>query len=128
MEALAELPRVELMMKKVLELDEWFYYGGAHIFMGIWFASLPKNAGGDLAKAQRHFQMALQIGQGKFLMTYVYYANHYARQTLDKNLFTSTLQKVLDAPSDILPELTLLNAVAKKKAAELLSRKEEYFD
>ncbi|MCX5806658.1 MAG: TRAP transporter TatT component family protein [Proteobacteria bacterium] len=128
MEALAELPRVELMMKKVLELDEGFYYGGPHIFMGIWFASWPKDAGGDLKKAQKHFQKALQIGQGKFLMTYVYYANFYARQILDKDLFVSTLQKVLDAPVDILPEITLLNAVARKKAEDLLHHKEEIFE
>lgn len=128
MEALAELPRVELMMKKVLELDEGFYYGGPHIFMGIWFASWPRDAGGDLKKAQKHFQRALEMGQGKFLMTYVYYANFYARQALDKDLFVSTLQKVLDTPVDISPEITLLNAVARKKAADLLNRKEEIFE
>ncbi len=128
MEALAELPRVELMMKKVLELDEGFYYGGPHIFMGIWFASWPKNAGGDLNKAQKHFQRALEAGQGKFLMTHVYYANFYARQALDKDLFVSILQKVLSAPVDILPEVTLLNVVARKKAVDLLNHKEEIFE
>jgi tetratricopeptide (TPR) repeat protein len=128
MEAMAELPRVELMMKKVLELDEGFYYGGPHIFMGIWFASWPKEAGGDLKKAQKHFQRALEMGQGKFLMTYVYYADFYARKAIDKDLFVSTLQKVLDTPVDIAPEVTLLNAVAKKKAEDLLNHKEEIFE
>jgi hypothetical protein len=128
MEALAELPRVELMMKKVLELDETFYYGGPHIFMGIWFASWPRDAGGDLKKAQTHFLKALEIGQGKFLMTYVYYANYYARRALDKELFVSTLKKVLDTPVDIAPQVTLLNAVARKKAAELLDQEKEIFE
>jgi hypothetical protein len=127
-EAVAELPRVESMMQRVLELDEGFYYGGPHLFMGIWFASRPKIAGGDLKKAQRHFSRAIELGQGKFLMAYVYYANTYARQALDKDLFTSTLQTVLKSPADHPPELTLLNTVAKKKAQELLSRVEEYFD
>lgn len=128
MEAMAELPRVELMMKKVLDLDEGFYYGGPHIFMGIWFASWPKDAGGDLKKAQKHFQRALEMGQGKFLMTSVYYADYYARRVPDKDLFVSTLQKVLDAPADISPEITLLNTVARKRAAELLSHKDEIFE
>jgi hypothetical protein len=127
-EALAELPRVEWMMKRVLELDEGFYYGGPHLFMGIWYASKPKIAGGDLKKAQGHFLKALDSGQGKFLMAHVYYANYYARQALDKDLFISTLQKVLEIPIDISSDLTLLNTVAKKKAKELLSRTEEYFD
>jgi hypothetical protein len=128
MEALAELPRVEWMMKRVLEIDEGFYYGGPHLFTGIWFSSKPKIAGGDLKKAQGHFLKALDFGQGKFLMAYVYYANYYARQTLDKDLFISTLEKVLETPADISPDLTLLNMVAKKKARELLSRVEEYFE
>jgi len=127
-EALAELPRVESMMQRVLELDEGFYYGGPHLFMGIWFASRPKIAGGDLKKAQAHFLKAFEFGKGKFLMAYVYYANTYARQTLDRDLYMSTLQTVLKAPADTLPELTLLNTVAKKKAKELLDRIEEYFE
>src|SRR4030043_807447 len=126
MEALAELPRVEWMMQRVLEIDEGFYYGGPHLFMGIWFASKPKIAGGDLKKAQGHFLKALELGKGKFLMAYVYYATYYARQALDKDLFISTLQKVLKTPQDISPELTLLNTVAKEKAKELLTHVEEY--
>jgi len=128
MEALAELPRVEGMMKRVLEIDEGFYYGGPHLFMGIWFASRPKGFGGDLKKAQNHFRKALDLGQGKFLMAYVYYASYYARQAMDKELFISTLETVLKTQVDISPELTLLNTVAKKKAQELMSRVEEYFE
>jgi hypothetical protein len=127
-EAMAELPRVISMMQRILELDEGFYYGGPHLFMGIWFASRPKIAGGDLKKAQRHFMKALELGKGKFLMAYIYYANTYARQALDKDLFVSTLQTVLAAPVDAVPELTLLNTVAKNKAKELLSHAEEYFE
>ena len=127
-EAVAELPRVESMIRRVLELDESFYYGGPHLFMGIWFASRPKIAGGDLNKAQRHFLKALEFGKGNFLMTYVYYANTYARMALDKGLFTSLLQRVLESPADDPPALTLLNTVAKKKAQELLGRTQEYFD
>jgi hypothetical protein len=127
-EAVSELPRVEAMMKRTLELDEGFYYGGPHLFMGIWFASRPKIAGGDLKKAQEHFLKAMDLGRGKFLMAYVYYANHYARNKMDKDLFTATLQKVLEIPADTSPDLVLLNTVAKRQAKELLSRVEEYFD
>jgi len=128
MEAMAELPRVEEMMKRVIELDEGFYYGGPHLFMGIWFASRPKIAGGDLKKSQEHFLKAMDLGQGKFLMAYVYYANYYARKMEDKDLFTSTLQKVLETPVETSPDLVLLNTVAKKQAKELLSHVGEYFE
>ena len=128
MEALSELPKVEWMMRKVLELDEGFYYGGPHLFMGIWYASRPKMAGGDLKKAQEHFMKALDLGQGKFLMAYVYYAKYYARKTMDKELFISTLQKVLETPAETSPNLILANTIAKKEAKELLSRMGDYFE
>jgi hypothetical protein len=127
MAALAELPRVEALMKRVLILDEQFYYGGPHLFMGIWFASRPKIAGGDLVKAELHFKKALAFSQNKFLMTHIYYADQYARKAFDKDLFVSTLEKVLDTPADGIPELTLLNTVAHKRAKEMLEQVDEYF-
>lgn len=127
MAAVAELPRVEALMKRVLVLDEKFYFGGPHLFMGIWFASRPKIAGGDLTRAQHHFQKALEFSQGKFLMTQVYYADHYARKTFDRNLFVATLQNVLETPVDKIPQLTLLNTVAHKKAKEMIEQVDTYF-
>lgn len=127
MAALAELPRVEALMKRVLVLNEQFYYGGPHLFMGIWFAARPKIAGGDLTRAQHHFKKALEFSQGKFLMTQVYYADQYARKTFDKKLFVATLQNVLETPVDKIPQLTLLNTVAHKKAKEMLEQVDAYF-
>jgi len=127
MEAMAELPRVEMMMKKVLELDEAFYYGGAHIFMGVLDASRPGVAGGDLDRARDHFLKAIELGDGKFLMARVYYADYYAKKAFDRELFISILEKVLEIPADITPELTLLNTVAHQKAREMLDQADEYF-
>lgn len=127
-EAMAELPRVELMIRRAQELDEGFYYGGPDLFMGIWLASRPAIAGGDLQKARQYFLRALDLGKGQFLMAYVYYADNYARRALDKDLFVSTLNKVLETPADISPELTLVNTIAKTKAKELLSHVDEYFE
>jgi len=127
MAAVAELPRVEALMKRVLVLDEEFYFGGPHLFMGIWFASRPKIAGGDLTRAQHHFQKALEFSRGKFLMTQVYFADQYARKTFDRKLFETTLQNVLETPVDTVPQLTLLNTVAHKKAKKMLEQVDTYF-
>jgi hypothetical protein len=126
-EAMAELPRVELLMKRVLELDEAFYYGGAHIFMGVLDASKPRVAGGDLNRARDHFLKAIELGDGKFLMARIYYADYYAKKALDRELFISILEKVRKIPADIPPELTLLNTVAHIKAKEMLNQVDEYF-
>ena len=127
MEAMAELPRVESMMKRVLVLDEAFYYGGAHVFMGILEASKPRMAGGDLNIARDHFQKAIELGDGKFLMTAVYFADYYAKKAFDRELFVSTLEDVLKTPADIEPELTLLNSVAHTRAEKMIDAADDFF-
>jgi len=127
MAALAELPKVEAMMRRALALDGGFYYGGPHLFMGIWYASQPRIAGGNLEISREHFQKAREFAQGQFLMTDVYFAQYYARKAFDRDLFISTLKRVLDTPAGIKPELTLLNTVAQRKAGELLNRVDDYF-
>jgi hypothetical protein len=125
--ALAELPRVEALMRRALVLDEAYYYGGPHLFMGVLYASRPQVAGGNLDLSKDHFLKAIKIGEGKFLMAYVYYADYYARKTFDRELFVSVLNKVLETPVDIVPELTLLNTVARHRAEALLGKTDEYF-
>ena len=125
--AVAELPRVEALMRRALALDETYYYGGPHIFMGTLYASRPPVAGGNLDLSKQHFLKAIEIGQGKFLMAYVYYADYYARKAFDRELFVSVLNKVLQTPANTVPELTLLNTVARHKAEALLGKTDEYF-
>jgi hypothetical protein len=126
-EAIADVPRVALLMERIIELDETYHYGGAHLFMGIYKSSKPEALGGRPKQARRHFERALEIGKGDYLMAYVYFAEHYARNTFQRDLFVSLLKKVIEAPADGVPELILINTLAKQKATELLNSVEEYF-
>jgi hypothetical protein len=126
-DALADLPRVQLMMQRVLELDESYFYGGAHLFFATIYSSRPKMLGGDIEKSRQHFDRCFKFCQEKFLLPYVYYARYYATRTFDAELFTSTLNKIIAAPDDILPEQRLPNAIAKQKASILLQKSEELF-
>ncbi len=126
-EAMAEIPKVLCLMERVMELDEGFYYGGPHLFMAVYHMSRPKAYGGDPERARRHFEKAFELSQGKFLMAHVLYAKYYARQTFDRELFVSTLERILDAPVDSVPELTLLNTIAKQQAKGLLEQVDDYF-
>jgi len=125
--AMADLPKVVLLMGRVIELDETYYYGSAHLFMGIYKSAKPRAYGGQPEEARRHFERAIEIGKGNFMMAYVYYAENYARKTFQRDLFVSLLETVLEAPADHVPELTLINTIAKTRAKELLDHVEEYF-
>jgi len=125
--AMADLPWVEALMDRALQLDPGFYYGGSHLFKAILLSARPEQFGGNLKKAEEHFKKAMEYGQGKFLMTDVYYAEYYARQTLNRDLFFSTLKRALETSADIEPDLTLSNTLAQRKAKKLLARVDEFF-
>jgi hypothetical protein len=126
-QALADLPKVQAMMQRVIELDESYFYGGAHLFFGTIYAVRPPLLGGNIEKSQQHFDRCFEFCQGKFLLPYVYYARYYATRTLDEELFTSTLNKIVATPADILLEQRLPNAIAKRIAKQLLEQMEDFF-
>ena len=126
-DAIGDLPRAEALMEFVTRHDSAYYYGGAHVFLGTLYGSRPKMLGGNIDLARKHFESALRINGGKFLMTYVYQAKSVAVQTLDEELFDSCLRRVQEASLEILPEFRLANAIAKRKAQLLLSRRADLF-
>ncbi len=126
--AIADLPKVEAMMEFVLNHDEKYFYGGAHLFFGTFYSSKSKSLGGEPEKARQHFEKCLSLGGGKFLLAYVFYAKPYAVQVQDRELFQKLLKKVEEASPDILPEQRLANMIAKRKAKRLLENINEYFE
>jgi len=125
--AMADLPRVVLLMERVIALEETHDYGGAHLFMGIYKSAVPPVYGGKPEEARWHFERAIEIGRGDFLMAYVYYADHYARKMLKRDLFIDLLTKVIESPVDRIPELALINTIARTRAEEMLNHGEDYF-
>ncbi len=125
--ALIELPRVEALMNRVMELDSTFFYGGAQLFFGSMYGMKPRMMGGDPDKAKAYFERSLRISGNKFLLAYVYMAEYYAAKVLDEEAFDHYLEIVQQTPSAKLEGMPLLNEIAKKKAGLLAKRKEELF-
>ncbi len=125
--AVFDLNLVKAMMNRVLELDEGYFFGSAHLFWGSTMGSIPKLLGGDPAKAKEHFERARSLSDGKFLINDVYYAQYYAATTLNEELFDQLIERVLKAPPDILPGYELMTSVAKQKARRLKAERDEIF-
>jgi tetratricopeptide (TPR) repeat protein len=123
--AIFDLNIVKAMMNRVLQLDENFFFGSAHLFWGSTYGSIPPMLGGNPEKAKEHFERAIEISDGEFLMAYVYYAQYYAVTTLNEELFEEMLQKVENAPMDIMPGYELMTSLAKRKGKDLMARKED---
>ena len=125
--AVADLPLIEALLDRAVELDEGYLYGMPHLLLGAFHAARPPLLGGDPVRAERHFARARELGQGNLLLVPVFEARYYARAILDAELFDRLLQEALSAPLDRAPDIRLLNTVAQRKARDLQPMKEEWF-
>ncbi len=123
-----DLPRVELMMQRILELDETFYYGGAHLFFTVYYGDRSPSIGGDSEKAREHLAHVDRINNGRFLLSKCYLARYYAYPTQNLKLYKQALQEVIDAPSDIFPGQEAATAIAKARAKRWLAQADTLFD
>ena len=124
--AVAEISRVEAIMERVIELNEFYQDGGAHLYLGVLATFLPPTLGGKPDVGQKHFERALEISQDKNLMVKVLYAQHYARLVFDQKLHDRLLNEVLEEKTDD-PGYTLSNTLAQQRAIELLKSGKDYF-
>jgi len=125
--AMIDLTKVQILMERVLEIDETYFHGATHLYFGSMWGLKPPMLGGDPEKAKEHFEKNIQITEGKFLLTYIYYAKFYAAKVLDEDLFNSFVVKIEETPADVLPGYQLMNVIAKKKVKYLKAFGEEWF-
>ena len=124
--AIASLAKVKAMMVRVVELEETYDHGEAHLYLGVIATLLPPALGGTPEEGRFHFERALELSGGHDLMAKVEYARRYARITYDRPLHDRLLREVLDADV-VAPGLTLSNVLAKRQARELLASADSYF-
>jgi hypothetical protein len=124
--AVAEISRVQAIMERVVELDECYHDGAAHLYLGVLATFLPPALGGKPHVGRQHFERVLEISNNRNLMVKVLYARHYARLMFDRELHDRLLNEVIEAQPDI-PGYALSNALAQQKARELLDSAEDYF-
>ena len=123
-----DLARVELMMGRVLELDETFYFGSAHLFYAVYYGDRSPSIGGDPEKAKEHIDIVDKLNDGKFLMSKFYLARYYAYPKQDVKLYKQALQEVIDAPQDIYPGEAAATSLAKSRAKRWLAQADILFD
>jgi hypothetical protein len=123
----AHLPRVMHLLHRVIELDEGFQDGLAHMTLGIIYSAQSAAVGGDPERGARHFERARQLTGGTSLMIDVMYARHYAVITRDRALFRTTLIRALRTAPAIWPENRLANELAHRKARRYLARESAWF-
>ena len=127
MSLVASLANTAALMQRVIDLDNEFYFGGAHMFFGVYYGGRAPMLGGDYARAETEFRQAAEINDNKLLIVDLLQAEFLDRQRLDQQAFHQRLTAILAAPDDLYPEMALVNGIAKQRAAILLDYEDDWF-
>jgi len=124
---LVNLSKVEMIMRRVLELDETYNFAGVHLFYGTFYAARPPLLGGNPELGRQHFERNLELTNNSFYMTKFMLARYYAVQVQNRELFDSLLQEIIALDINKYPEIKLMNSLAKRKAHQLIKEQDLYW-
>ena len=124
--ALAKLPQVQAVLRRVQLLDSQYEQANIEHFLGVLNTIRPPALGGDFEAGLAHYQKALEVSGERDLSIKVDFARYYARTLYDRELHDRLLEEVLAADPEQ-PGLTLFNTLAQDDAKELLASADDYF-
>jgi predicted anti-sigma-YlaC factor YlaD len=126
-ELVAQIPAMEALMDRALELDDSYNRGAIHTFLITYEMSRQGAAGDPAARARAHFERAMALAEGTSAAPLVTLAEAVAVRQQDVKEFESLLNRALAMNPDANPDTRLLNLVMQRRARWLLSRKTELF-
>ncbi len=122
-EDVVDLPIVEAVMVRALEIDETYFFAGGHLLFGMMFAGRTDKVGGDPPRGKIHYERAIELTEGRFLLAKVHYAMNYAMNVQDHAMYIRLLDEVLDSDPDEIDddENRLTNQVSRDLAQQLMT-------
>lgn len=123
---LINLAKIELIMRRCLELDESYYFYSVDLFYGAYYAGRPRILGGNPEKGKEFFLNNIKHNDGN-LIGKLFYAQYYAIQTYNEELFDELIDEILAFDLEQNPDFRLLNTISQKKARILKNKKEKIF-
>jgi hypothetical protein len=127
LELVADLPLVEKLLRRALELDEGFDSGAIHEVLMSYELARPDGGPEAVVEAKKHFERAKQLSGNKRMAVLVSWAESDAVKRQDKALFNSLLDQVLAFNPDDAPEFRLANVIAQNRAKRLKARTDDLF-
>jgi predicted anti-sigma-YlaC factor YlaD len=119
---IVDLPQMESLIYRALELDEAYDYGSIHVFLIALESSRPGNAPEEQKLVRHHFRRAVELSRGMLAAPMVSMAENVSVGTQDRKEFTDLLNRALAIDADAIPEWRLNNLIMQRRAAWLLSR------
>jgi hypothetical protein len=124
--AIADIPRVEALLQRVVALDSEHDRGMPWVYLGVLGSLRPEAVGGRPEQGRAAFERAIELSQQRNLIAKTLLARHYARLVFDQALHDRLLREVLEADPKA-DGYTLSNVLAQQQARELLRTSTDYF-
>ncbi len=64
---IANMAKVDMLMRRVYELDPDYNFGAVHLYFGMVNATLGRELGGNLEQAREYFEKAIAVTDGSYL-------------------------------------------------------------
>lgn len=125
-EAIADLPKVEHLLLRVIELDPEHARGLPYVYLGVLNSLRPEAVGGKPEQGRLYFEQAIARSSGKNLYAKVLMAEYYARLVFDQDLHDQLIDEVLAAEPKA-SGYTLMNVLAQQRALALRESGKDYF-
>lgn len=122
---LTQLHKTAILMGRVIKLDETYQLAGPNLFFAVYYASRPNYLGGSDYLSGKYFERARVLNKNRLLIVDYLQAKYLNGRVHGEVVFTQRLHKIINSPDDLYPEQALLNAIAKKKASNLLKIHQE---
>src|SRR3989441_5287180 len=126
-ELIGEVPIVDALIDRALELDERFDYGAIHSFLISYEMSRQGAADANEARARKHFERAVELSGGQLAGPVVSLAEAVCVQKQNAKEFKGLLECALGINPDARPEWRLVNLIMQRRAKWLLGRTDELF-
>ena len=124
---IADLPAVEAMIDRALDLDESFDQGAIHCFL-IAYEMVRQGAKGDPeSRARAHFTRAVELSGGLQAAPYVALAESVSVARQDRREFERLLGQGMAIDAKERPEWRLANVVMQRRASRLLAHADQMF-
>ncbi len=117
---------VEKAMQRVIEADEAYFYGGAHLVLLVYYGSRSPLMGGKPELAIEHYRRIEQINGKGFYLADLYYARFVLYQQQDRSQFAAVLNHILQEPATE-ERFRLYNRIAADRARIYLSAADRLF-
>ena len=124
---MADLPIVEALIRKALELQPDFDHGALQEFLIAYEGSRPESMGGSIERARQHFEAAVRSSAGRRVQPFLALAETVSVRAQDRKEFESLLKKALAIDPDAVPEWRLANLIGQRRARWLLARADLLF-